>query len=67
MKPFTVERVNKMEDIAERINEIRAEMAAIEEFTEGTVSCSSSRYHLKDVTWKQAKPHWKFQSLGPRG
>ena len=50
-----------------RIDQIRAEMAAIQEFAEGTVSCSSSRYRLKDGTWKQAKPHWKFQTLGPRG
>ena len=51
----------------QRIDQIRAEMAAIQEFAEGTVSCSSSRYRLKDGTWKKAKPHWKFQSLGPRG
>ena len=50
-----------------RIDQIRAEMAAIQEFAEGTVSCSSRRYRLKDGTWKQAKPHWKFQTLGPRG
>ena len=33
----------------------------------GTVSGSSNRYQLKDGTWKQAKPHWKFQSQGLRG
>ena len=51
----------------ERISRIRDEIAAITEFAEGTVSSSSSRYRLKDGTWKKAKPHWKFQSLGPRG
>ena len=49
------------------IDQLRREMAAIGEFAEGTVSCSSSRYRLKDGTWKQAKPHWKFQTLGARG
>lgn len=56
-----------MENTIERIARIRDEIAAITEFAEGTVSCSSSRYRLKDGTWKKAKPHWKFQSLGPRG
>ena len=50
-----------------RIEQIRNEIAANQEFAEGTLSCSSSRYRLKDGTWKQAKPHWKFQTLGPRG
>ena len=56
-----------MDAKTQRIEEIRAEMASIQEFAEGTLSCSSSRYRLKDGTWKKAKPHWKFQSLGPRG
>ena len=56
-----------MDAKTERILQIRAEMAAIQEFAEGTISCSSSRYRLKDGIWKKAKPHWKFQSLGPRG
>ncbi|MBP1589705.1 MAG: hypothetical protein ILO10_05870 [Kiritimatiellae bacterium] len=56
-----------MENRQRRIGQIREEIAGIEEFAEGTLSCSSSRYRLKNGTWKQAKPHWKFQSLGPRG
>ncbi|MBP5786339.1 MAG: hypothetical protein J6Y19_00755 [Kiritimatiellae bacterium] len=56
-----------MENRQQRIEQIREEIAGIGEFAEGTLSCSSSRYRLKDGTWKQAKPHWKFQSLGPRG
>jgi hypothetical protein len=56
-----------VENRIDRIAQIRDELEAIAEFAEGTVSCSSSRYRLKDGTWKQAKPHWKFQSLGPRG
>ena len=66
-KPITVKGVSNMDAKTERIMQIRAEMAAIQEFAEGTISCSSSRYRLKDGTWKKAKPHWKFQSLGPRG
>ena len=56
-----------MENRKQRIVQIREEIAGIGEFAEGTLSCSSSRYRLKDGTWKRAKPHWKFQSLGPRG
>ena len=56
-----------MENIQQRIEQIRKEIASIGEFAVGTLSCSSSRYRLKNGTWKQAKPHWKFQSLGPRG
>ena len=67
IRPITVKGVYNMDATAERIHQIRSEMAAIQEFAEGTVSCSSSRYRLKDGTWKKAKPHWKFQSLGPRG
>jgi len=56
-----------MQNRTDRIAQIRGELESITEFAEGTVSCSSSRYRLKDGTWKRAKPHWKFQSLGPRG
>lgn len=56
-----------MDAQTERIEQIRNEIDAIQEFAEGTLLCSSSRYRLKDGTWKQAKPHWKFQTLGPRG
>ena len=51
----------------ERIAEIAAEMAAITEFAEGSASSSSNSYRLKDGTRRKTKPHWKFQSLGPRG
>ena len=51
----------------ERIAEVVAEMASITEFAEGSISSSSNSYTVKDGTRKKAKPHWKFQSLGPRG
>ncbi len=57
----------KTKDASERIAEIVAEMASITEFAEGSISSSSNRYLLKDGTRRKAKPHWKFQSLGPRG
>ena len=57
----------KAKETHKRIVEIVAEMSSITEFAEGSVSSSSNNYHLKDGTLRKAKPHWKFQSLGPRG
>ena len=51
----------------DRISEIVAEMHSITEFAEGSISSSSNSYTVKDGTRRKAKPHWKFQSLGPRG
>ena len=42
-------------------------MHSITEFAEGSISSSSNTYAVKDGTRRRAKPHWKFQSLGPRG
>ena len=57
----------KTKETHERIAEIIAEMASITEFAEGSISSSSNSYAVKDGTRRKAKPHWKFQSLGPRG
>ena len=57
----------KTKELHERIAEVVAEMASITEFAEGSISSSSNSYTVKDGTRKKAKPHWKFQSLGPRG
>jgi len=57
----------KTKKTSEKIAEIVAEMDSITEFAEGSISSSSNSYLLKDGTRKKAKPHWKFQSLGPRG
>ena len=57
----------KTKEMHERIAEVVAEMASITEFAEGSISSSSNSYTVKDGTRKKAKPHWKFQSLGPRG
>ena len=57
----------KTKDTSKRIAEIVAEMASITEFAEGSISSSSNSYSLKDGTRRKSKPHWKFQSLGPRG
>jgi len=57
----------KTKKTSEKIAEIVAEMDSITEFAEGSISSSSNSYLLKDGTRKKSKPHWKFQSLGPRG
>ena len=57
----------KTEKKTDRISEIVAEMLSITEFAEGSISSSSNSYPVKDGTRRKAKPHWKFQSLGPRG
>ena len=57
----------KTKEMHERIAEVVAEMASITEFAEGSISSSSNSYTAKAGTRKKAKPHWKFQSLGPRG
>ena len=57
----------KTKETHERIAEVAAEMASITEFAEGSISSSSNSYTVKDGTRRKAKPHWKFQSLGPRG
>ena len=68
---FTVKALKrkpmKTKETHERIAEIIAEMASITEFAEGSISSSSNSYAVKDGTRRKAKPHWKFQSLGPRG
>ena len=51
----------KTKKTPDRISEIVAEMHSITEFAEGSISSSSNSYPVKD------EPHWKFQSLGPRG
>lgn len=56
-----------MKNISKKITEIVAELHAITEFAEGSISSSCNTYILKDGTRKKAKPHWKFQSLGRRG
>jgi hypothetical protein len=57
----------KTKKTPDRISEIVAEMHSITEFAEGSISSSSNSYPVKDGTRRKAKPHWKFQSLGPRG
>ena len=57
----------KTKKTPDRISEIVAEMHSIDEFAEGSMSSSSNTYAVKDGTRRRAKPHWKFQSLGPRG
>lgn len=57
----------KTKKTSDRISEIVAEMHSITEFAEGSMSSSSNTYAVKDGTRRRAKPHWKFQSLGPRG
>ena len=57
----------KTKKTSDRISEIVAEMHSITEFAEGSISSSSNSYPVKDGTRRKAKPHWKFQSLGPRG
>ena len=57
----------KTQKTPDRISEIVAEMHSITEFAEGSISSSSNSYTVKDGTRRKAKPHWKFQSLGPRG
>ena len=57
----------KAKKTSDRISEIVAEMHSITEFAEGSISSSSNSYPVKDGTRRKAKPHWKFQSLGPRG
>ena len=54
-------------DTSARIAEIAAEMASITEFAEGSISSSSNFHTRKDGTRRKTAPHWKFQSLGPRG
>lgn len=51
----------------DRIAQIAAEMAAITEFADGSISSSANYYKTKDGTRRKSAPHWKFQSLGPRG
>ena len=57
----------KTKNSSDRISELVAEMLSITEFAEGSISSSSNSYTVKDGTRRKAKPHWKFQSLGPRG
>ena len=51
----------------ERIREIAAEMAAITEFAEGSIACSSKQYTLKDGSVRRASPLYRFQTRGARG
>lgn len=51
----------------DRIAQIVAEISAITEFAEGSISCSSNRYPVKGGGRRKSAPHWKFQSLGARG
>ena len=67
MCAFTVKALMKTRKTSDRISEIVAEMHSITEFAEGSISSSSNSYNVKDGTRRKAKPHWKFQSLGPRG
>ena len=64
---FSVKALMKAKKTSDRISEIVAEMHSITEFAEGSISSSSNSYPVKDGTRRKAKPHWKFQSLGPRG
>ena len=64
---FTVKALMKTKKTSDMISEIVAEMHSITEFAEGSISSSSNSYTVKDGTRRKAKPHWKFQSLGPRG
>lgn len=57
----------KTTDIAKRIAEIVAEIAAIPEFAVGSIISSSSYYTTKDGTRKKARPQYKFQTRGGRG
>lgn len=56
-----------MKDIEKRIREIQAEVAAIDEFAEGSVASSRKRYRLKDGTTRLASPQYRFKSRGSRG
>ena len=67
MYAFTVKALMKTKKTSDRISEIVAEMHSITEFAEGSISSSSNSYNVKDGTRRKARPHWKFQSLGPRG
>ena len=56
-----------MRDIEKRIREIQAEVAAIDEFAEGSVASSRKQYKLKDGTTRLASPQYRFKSKGARG
>ena len=54
-------------DIETRIREIQAEVAAIDEFAEGSIASSRKPYRLKDGTARLASPQYRFKSKGARG
>ena len=57
----------KAKKAPDRIAKIVAEISAITEFAEGSLSSSSNYYTVKGGARKKSAPHWKFQSLGARG
>ena len=54
-------------DAETRIREIQAEVAAIDEFAEGSIASSRKPYRLKDGTVRLASPQYRFKSKGARG
>ena len=54
-------------DTETRIREIQAEVAAIDEFAEGSIASSRKPYRLKDGTVRLASPQYRFKSKGARG
>ena len=54
-------------DTETRIREIQAEVAAIDEFAEGSIASSRKPYRLKDGTVRLASPQYRFKSRGARG
>ena len=57
----------KAKNTPDRIAQIVAEMSAITEFAEGSISSNSNYYSVKGGKRKKSAQHWKFQSLGARG
>ena len=67
MCPYRIGITMKTTDIEKRILEIVAEISAITEFVEGSITSSQNYYTLRDGTRKKAARHFKFTSRGARG
>ena len=63
----TDEGQDMKKDTETRIREIQAEVAAIDEFAEGSIASSRKPYRLKDGTVRLASPQYRFKSKGARG
>lgn len=53
--------------IEERLRETAAEISAIAEFADGSLTSSCSYYTLKDGSRRKSRPHLKFVGRGARG